>query len=67
MIQMKPDREAFERVCEQLQRGETLNCKHVVDVFGWPAVELYLLCIPDVRGIADMLDDIRRKLNAQTH
>lgn len=67
MIQMKPDSEAFRRVCHRLERGEVLTCKDVVDVFGWPAVELYLLCIPDVRGISDMLDDIRRKLNAQTH
>lgn len=62
MIQMKPDKEAFERVCKQ----NTLTCKDVVDVFGWPAIELFLIVgtpSPEYcKQISDLLKQISSNL-----
>ena len=64
MIQMKPDKEAFDRVVKELEQLIPLNCQHVVDVFGWPAVELYLLISGNESPkVISLLKDIRRKLN----
>jgi len=65
MIQLKPDKEAFERVCKRLELNpfaEPLNFKDIVDVFGWPAVELYLLCTQENHKIIDLLKEIKRRL-----
>ena len=60
MIQMQPDREAFERVCKQLE-FEELNCKHLIDIFGWPVVELFLLMGPEVT--VNVLELIKKKID----
>ncbi len=70
MLQTKPDREAFEKVCKRFEglnpfTTEPLNCKDVIDVFGWPAVELYLLCITSddkKHQVLELLKDIKRSL-----
>lgn len=42
-LRMKPDLEQLENVCNELKYDPTLNILQVVRVFGWPAVELFLL------------------------
>lgn len=43
MLQLKPDREAFDKVCKQLDSGELITCKHLIDIFGWPVIELLII------------------------
>ena len=49
MINTKPDRQAFERVCEKLDGiGGHLTLNDIVDVFGLPAFELLMLQQPNI-------------------
>jgi len=70
MTQMKPDREAFNRLAVLIETTNyTLNCKDVCDVFGWPAMELYILITqgesPQAKEITILLHDIKRLLLKQ--
>jgi len=64
MLQLKPDKAAFIEVCHQLENGEFLTCKHLVDVFGWPVVELLILLSSPSSSfeILNALSAIRNKI-----
>ncbi len=52
MIQLKPDREAFDKLCEDYTRATdngrsqyfNITARQIVDILGWPAVEILLMC-----------------------
>jgi len=68
MIQMKPDKEAFERICRELEKGHSpLNCKDIADVFGWPAIELFLILgTPSPEYCKEITELLRQIRNLQS-
>jgi len=66
MIQEKPDTEAYFRIFKELEIGIQLNCKHVVDIFGWQAVALFIMMIPESKYAEEILD-ILKEIRDERH
>jgi hypothetical protein len=66
MIQMKIDKEALERVEYEIQtEGRALTLKDIVDVFGWPAMELIILLViheDNTKNIEQLLVEIKHEI-----
>lgn len=67
MIQVRPDKEAFERICNQMEKGHIITCRDVADILGWQVIELFLmLSMGNNEGLAEevrqLMLDVRSEL-----
>lgn len=62
---MEPDYVAFQKVCEELRNGTPLNCKHIVDTFGWPAMELFLIMTPVNEFVLKHFDEVMKAIRGE--
>ena len=57
-----PNREAFERVCQDLQEGNELTLTHVGEVFGTPFWVMVVSCLMDAGDAARAIQGAIQRL-----